>query len=710
MTQDFFADERANELRNLFFESAQELLQALNEEGLLLEKSPSDEIVRNIRRTVHTLKGDSAACGYKDLSDLSHALEDVLTPEIAKKSGAKLAELVLSAADMFEAMLNAYKNKKKAPSGEPLRKLIDKVINPAAPVAPKKNGKLAPKFAWTEYERLLISQSAVRGQHVYNIALKMDPANPMRDAAMQMVRNAMQSLGSVLVMRPDENTPAAQIDVIEAAICTHHEKDWVKKKCKIPAVVSQIQVVDAEIIVPTEPPSPVEVPAPIQAHEDPAPEPAQSDESDVLGLMTDHAHDSATSKGTSSTPMPSATENILRVDAERIDNVLDLVGELIIGKSMLLQTLGEFTRRFPKDPLRNRFVDAMAFQQQVLNKLQRSVMKIRMVPVEQLFRRFPRIVRDVSKAQSKDVRLVLEGETTDLDKSILDALAEPLTHLVRNAVDHGVESPDQRRANEKPSQGTIKLNAYHQGNQVVIEVSDDGRGIDIDRVVAKAVSNGLISKEDASKLPEQDRLNLIFTPGLSTADTVTDISGRGVGMDIVKACMERLKGTVTIHTEMGIGTTFRLKLPLTLAIIKALLFRVGDRLYAIPLTSVLEIARVQETDIHLVDKHEVINLRDEVLTLVRLKSIGHGVAPGKKKTFIVVVTLGERKFGLIVDNLVGEEELVIKALDDDLVSTEMVSGASILGDGTVVLILNLSAVVERVGRTAAGRKAAGATA
>ncbi len=710
MAKDFFADERANELRNLFFESAQELLQALNEEGLLLEKAPSDaEIVRNIRRTVHTLKGDSAACGYKELSELSHALEDVLTPEIATKSGAKLAELVLSAADTFEAMLGAYKNKKKPPSSEGLRKIIEKVIHPVEPAANKKSSsKLAPKFAWTEYEQLLIGQSAVRGQHVYNVALKLDPQNPMRDASMQLIRNTMQTLGSVLVMRPDEKTPAAEIDFIEAAICTHHEKDWVKKKCKIPAVVSQIQVVEAEVAK-LEARSHAEL-LPAAPEPSAQPEILESDEGDVLGLMSEHPQEPSTTKSAPA-PVPSAAENILRVDAERIDSVLDLVGELIIGKSMLLQTLSEFSKRFPKDPLRNRFTDAMAFQQQVLNKLQRSVMKIRMVPVDQLFRRFPRIVRDVSKAQNKDVRLLVEGETTDLDKSILDALAEPLTHLVRNAVDHGVESPEERRVQDKPSQGTIKLNAYHQGNQVVIEVSDDGRGIDIEKVVAKAVANGAITREDAERLPEQDKLNLVFMPGLSTAETVTDISGRGVGMDIVKACMERLKGTVSIQTELGIGTTFRLKLPLTLAIIKALLFRVGERLYAIPLTSVLEITRATDGDIHIVDKHEVMNLRDEVLTLVRLKSIGHGASPAKKgKSFIVVVTVGERKFGLIVDQLVGEEELVIKALDDNFVTTEMVSGASILGDGTVVLILNLSAVVERVGRAAAGRKTAGATA
>jgi two-component system chemotaxis sensor kinase CheA len=379
---------------------------------------------------------------------------------------------------------------------------------------------------------------------------------------------------------------------------------------------------------------------------------------------------------------------------------------------MLLQTLSEFSRRFPKDPLRSRFVDAMAFQQQVLNKLQRSVMKIRMVPVEQLFRRFPRVVRDVAKVQGKDVKLVLEGESTDLDKSIIDALAEPMTHLVRNAVDHGIESSGERLAKGKPAQGTIKLNAFHQGNQVVIEISDDGRGIDAQKVVQKAITTGVITAEDAARLSDSEKLNLIFHAGLSTADIVTEVSGRGVGMDIVKACMERLKGTVSIETEPGAGTTFRLKLPLTLAIIKALLFREGERLYAIPLTSVLEITRVQESEIHVVDQHEVIKLRDEVLTLVRLRSIGTARSDNKSgKSFIVVISLGERKFGLIVDKLVGEEELVIKALDDGYVESELVSGASILGDGTVVLILNLTAVVERLGRTTSGgRKQVGASA
>jgi two-component system chemotaxis sensor kinase CheA len=394
-------------------------------------------------------------------------------------------------------------------------------------------------------------------------------------------------------------------------------------------------------------------------------------------------------------------ENMLRVEADRIDSVLDLVGEMIIGKSMLMEILGAFGREFPKHPLRNQFMDAMAFQSQVLSKLQRSVMKIRMVPVEQLFRRFPRVLRDAARFEKKDVELVLHGEDTDLDKSILDALAEPLTHLVRNAVAHGIELPEDRKAAGKPEKGTVLLNAFHQGNQVVIEIKDDGRGIDRAKVTAKGIEKGVITAEEVNRLSDADALNLIFQAGFSTVDKVTEVAGRGVGMDVVKTVLERLKGTVSIQTELGKGTTFQLRLPLTLAIIKALLFRVRERLYAVPLGNVLEITRAQEADIHIVDGHEVVQLREELLTLVRLSNMVEGSAlQASKKVFVIVVSVGHRKYGLVVDRLAGEQELVIKALDDMLVSTELVSGASVLGDGRVVLILNISTVVERLGRMA----------
>jgi two-component system, chemotaxis family, sensor kinase CheA len=374
---------------------------------------------------------------------------------------------------------------------------------------------------------------------------------------------------------------------------------------------------------------------------------------------------------------------------------------MIIGKSMLHQSVNEFDKRFPKDPLRGRFADAMAFQARVLHDLQKSVMKIRMVPVEQLFRRFPRLIRDLAKDQGKEVALLVSGQDTDLDKSILDMLAEPMTHLVRNAVDHGLETPAERAAAGKPAAGTLRLNAYHQGNQVVIEVSDDGRGIDRAKVVARAVERGLVSAQESTRLSDSEVLNLIFHSGLSTASEITQISGRGVGMDVVKSVLERLKGTVQIETKAGRGTTFLLKVPLTLAIIKALLFRAAERLYAVPLASVTEIARTGDGEFHKVDNREVWQLRDQILTLVRLGRLAGRKAAARsrsKKLFIVVIAMGDRKFGLVVDELVGEEELVIKALDDHLVATELVSGASILGDGTVVLILNIPAVIARLGK------------
>ncbi len=394
------------------------------------------------------------------------------------------------------------------------------------------------------------------------------------------------------------------------------------------------------------------------------------------------------------------SDSILRVDSSRIDAVLNLVGELIIGKSILQQALNELARAYPKDPIRGRFSDAMAFQARVLGDLQRSVMKIRMVPVSQLFRRFPRMVRDVAKRCGKEVDLILQGQDTDLDKSLLDAIAEPLTHIVRNCVSHGIETPEERRASGKPEKGAIRLDAYHHASQVVVSVSDDGRGIDLSKVRLKAVKQGVFTKEEAARLTEAEVTDLVFRPGFSTAEEVTEISGRGVGLDVVRTVLQSLKGTVEVQTEVGKGTTFLLRLPLTLAIIKALLFRVEQRLYAIPLNAVAEITRAHESDLHNVDGYEVLQLRNEVLPLMRM---GRAAIQRENsqvaKIFVLVIATGGRKLGLIVDSLEGEEELVIKALDDQTVTTDLVSGASILGDGRVVLIMNLAAIIERFSRS-----------
>ncbi len=747
-----FSDDHANELRDLFFESSQEILQALNEDALLLEKSPRDaDIVRNLRRSTHTLKGDSAACGYTELSELAHAIEEVLTPEIAASYGNALVQLILVAADSFDNLLAAYRNGLQPPSTQPILQMIEALRNPhVAAVAP------VPQFEWTEYERLLIARNAVRGQQVFNLAITIDPACPMRAAALQLVRNVLQEVGTVLAMRPEDGNVVP--DVIETALASHHPLEWVVRKARVPTVVSAVHAVplpgsDTSAVaaaaaepgreqtenplsplldnplsnLPGEPAVVAMAPAgPLASTElFPAFEPAVPiavppsssatpasplDEIVFPAALTDifaapgidanrESHpDSDTQKPQLRDERPAtATENVIRVDAGRIDVVLDLIGELIIAKSMMQELLADMNRSLGNNPLRTRTSDVLLFQSQVLNKLQRSVMKIRMVPVERLFRRLPRVVRDIAKQLGREVNLVLEGEHTDLDKSILDALAEPMMHLVRNSVDHGIEPPAERTAAGKPAEGTIRLNAYHQGNQVVIEIGDDGRGIDLQKVIRKAIDRGIVTAEQAQRMNEKEAMELIFHVGLSTASKITQVSGRGVGMDIVRAVMDRLKGTVSVRSVAGEGTTFKLKMPLTLAIIRALLFRIAGRMYAVPLGNVIEIVRAWENEVHSIDGQEVLRIREEVVPLIQLSRM-HAGAIRPPKWFVVVVTLGERKAGLVVDQLVGEQELVIKALDESLVGSELVSGASILGDGRVVPILSIANVVEKLGR------------
>lgn len=689
-------EDRGAELRSLFFESAAEQLQVINDAGLELEKKPADgELIRRVRRAVHTLKGDSAACGFQALSEIAHELEDILTLKVAQAHGAAVAEVVLAAVDTFEGMLGAYQRQQEPPSSASLRTLIHGLLDESANAGKDVSaGEAAPSipatFQWNEYERLMVSEALLRGDKVYNVALRIDPGSAMRAAAFQLVRNVLHSCGTLIALRPEDNATAASVEIVEAALASTHPLEHIAHRCKIPAVVSEVRV-------------------------EPAAQ-AEAAEHELLGdileaqavQFTSHAaeaHDRPAAKQTAgASAVAAVAESTLRVDAARIDAVMNLVGELIIGKSMLNRTLAEFGQEHAKDPIRGKLSEVLAFQSRILDELHKCVLKIRMVPVEQLFRRFPRVVRDVAKMCGKDVALEVAGEHTDLDKGILDALAEPLTHMVRNAVDHGIESADDRIAAGKPARGTVSLNAYHQGTQVVLEVHDDGRGIDLDLVREQAIRNGLVQPEEATRMSAPDLLNVIFEPGFSTAAEVTEVSGRGVGMDVVRTVIDRLKGTIQISSTKGKGTTIQLRVPLTLASIQTLLFRVGGRLFAVPLSSVIEITRINEQEVHRVDQREVLRLREQILTLVRLNKLGrlHAVEPTnekKKKNFVVVIGQAEKRFGLVVDSMVGEEELVIKALPSELVSSDLVSGASILGDGTVVLILNVPAIVARLARS-----------
>jgi two-component system, chemotaxis family, sensor kinase CheA len=691
----FSSDDRTSELRELFFESASEILQAMNEAGMALEEHPSDkESLRRVRRAVHTLKGDSAACSFRELSELAHELEDVLTPELAQENAGMIAEVVLTAADTFHEMLAAYRNRLQPPDGGALREHIQHLLRKPEAQPQGRETQQKTRFAWSEYERLMIADAVRGGQAVYQISLHLDAQTLLPAAAYELARKALEGVGKILVLHP-ETAPSGPLDTIEAAVASEKSPAWIKSRCNVPSVVAQI-VVEKIQGQPAAPRDLLEIlieseAAAVGATIKPLHGSAEHPEDD-------ESHDSAAPAGLAH----AAAENTLRVDAGRIDAVMNLVGELIIGKSMLHRTIDEFERRFTKDPLRGKFSDALAFQARVLGELQKSVMKIRMVPVEQLFRRFPRVVRDVAKLRNKDIGLELAGQNTDLDKSILDALAEPLAHLVRNAADHGIESADERAGANKPARGTIRLNAFHEGNQVVIEVSDDGRGLNRERILARAIQLGIATAEEALLFNESEALQLIFAPGLSTAEEVTEISGRGVGLDVVRSAIETLKGTVALDSQPGKGTTFSIMVPLTLASIQALMFRVAGRLYAVPLASVVEITRIGEEEIHRVDEHEVFQLREQVLTLVRLNRLNPQEAQARsKRIFVIVIGTGSRKFGLAVDSLMGEEELVIKALEDRLVTSPLVSGASILGDGTVVLILNVPAVISHLSRSPA---------
>jgi two-component system, chemotaxis family, sensor kinase CheA len=693
----FLPDDRADELRDLFFESAAEILQSMNESGLALEDHPGDkEVLRSIRRAVHTLKGDSAACGYRELSELAHELEDVLSPELVREHSGLLAEVVLTAADTFHEMLAAYRNNLQPPAGGALREYIQRLLRKPPTDRQDASSSAVATFAWTEYERLLISEAFRRKEKVFQVALHLAKEALLPAAAFELAKKALEGSGTLLAIRPETGVDIIEGGLIEAALSSAKSADWIQKRCQVPSVVARLAVSPLmqtqtaprdvlDILVESEAAAVAAELTGVPSDEDP-------------GDGDDHDH--TPTSGATIGIAHAASENTIRVDATRIDTVMNLVGELIIGKSMLQRAIAEFDRRFAKDALSPKFSDALGLQSRILNELQKSVMKIRMVPVEQLFRRFPRVVRDVAKLRNKEVGLEIAGQNTDLDKGILDALAEPLAHLIRNAADHGIEASAERIAAGKPARGTVSLDAYHKGDQVVIEVVDDGCGIDREKVIRAAIRRGLLKEEDRARLNEEEAHHLLFAPGFTTAEEVTEISGRGVGLDVVKTALDNLKGTIEIESVLGKGTTFRLMVPLTLASIQALLFRVAGRLYAVPISSVIEITRLSESDVHRVDDHEVFQLREQVLTLVRLERLESSRQEKSRtaRTFVVVIGAGTRRFGLAVDSLMGEEELVIKALEDELITSPMVSGASILGDGTVVLILNVSAVVSHLAR------------
>ncbi len=631
------------EFISYFRDEAEELLQQIDADLLKLEEfvqtGESDpEIVNSLFRALHTIKGSAGMLGFTDVQGLAHKLENLC--DLLRKDRMPLSESVLeilfSGRDLLTELVEAAIGDQPSPTG------VQDYI-----------GKL-DKFT-SIYEQ---TAQVIEGR-----------AGP--EQSFEAVHAAEQAQAS-----------PSDAEAFEAEVQRLLDEAEAKKRASA-----------AEAVPALEEPA---APEPPKA-ETPKAETAKEAPKAPAAAPAAGASPNAEQKR-------SSIHQTIRVDIERLDSLLNLVGELVINRTRISDIANTLERLMSDkvnsvgassgivSPLAKDLADSAALLARTTNEIQESIMKVRMVPIGQVFDRFPRLVRDVAKARGKEVQLLISGAETDLDKTIVDEVGEPLMHLLRNNVDHGIEAPDERESLGKNRVGTISLNAYHEGNQIIIEVSDDGGGINLDKVRARGIKQGLISADD--RLSDREIIELIFTPGFSTAEVVSDVSGRGVGMDVVKRNISRLKGVFDVDTAPGQGTRFTIKLPLTLAIIQALLVRVGEELYSIPLDSVIESQRVEMPDVRTVHGNEVITLRGQVVPLLRIAEFFElGGQRDPDKVMIVIVGLQGRQVGLVVDQFEGEQEIVIKPLSDVVGRIAGISGATILGNGSISLIIDVHSLV-----------------
>jgi two-component system chemotaxis sensor kinase CheA len=496
----------------------------------------------------------------------------------------------------------------------------------------------------------------------------------MRSAGAFLLCQRLSKLGRIL--RTDPDPESSEIEsapqwVVELEATSG--KDEVRRAARVPGVTGRVTLREQKL----QPPTAIEA------------GPGDSAEESSVPRVPASAN--------------SAASDQFRVEVSKIDRIMNLVGELVIGRSMVAQALSEFSSGDAQGTAADRLSDANGFLERTMTELQAAVLKIRMVPVEHVFRRFPRLVRDLAHSRGRRVELEIHGGLTELDKSIVDALGEPLLHLVRNAIDHGLESPRERELAGKPPTGKLKLAAFYEGNHAHVVVEDDGRGIDLARVCERAVALGIIDASQLDALTPSDILNTIYTPGFSTRETVSDVSGRGIGMDVVRESIENLKGVIELSTAPGQGTRFLIRLPLTLAILRAVLVEVAGKAFAIPLTGVLEIVRLPRDRATSILGHGVLHWRDQVVPLISLREAlglppgpsGESPAAARGRDFVLLVGEAERRVGLVAEGLLGEQELVVKPIEDPLARSPGVAGASILGDGRVVLILHTRGLLDK---------------
>lgn len=685
-----------NQYMEMFLDESHEHLQSLNEGLLSLEENSEDvAVVNEIFRNAHTLKGMSATMGYNKIAELTHEMEDVL--DLIRKEQLKLNEDIIDTLfkclDSLEQMINSVGDGES----EDVVDVTDLVATlsaiskgeAAAPAAPAAAAAAAAAPATAaapaaasamvlnDVDRDVLRQAKEGGMLGIHVQVTLAQTCLLKSARSYMVMNAMDELGDVIKSVPSaEELEQEKFDhTFDILVVTGSDKKAVEDAL---GTISEIDKVVVEVVDPDQ--APAAAPA-AAAEKAAAPAPAKA-------AAKPAAKAPAKAAAKPAAPKKSHQSQSVRVDIDKLDTLMNLMGELVINK-VRLEQIGQ-THRLAE------LTETLEQMDRVTTDLQNIVMKVRMVPVSAVFNRFPRMVRDISKELNKEINLTVEGEETELDRTVIDEIGDPIMHLLRNSLDHGVEHPDEREAKGKPRTGEVGLIARHEGNNVVIMVTDDGAGINADIIRKKAVEKGMISQEEADKLDDADAVRLVFLPGFSTAEKITDISGRGVGMDVVRSKIEALSGHVDVETKIDEGSIFKIKLPLTLAIIQAMLVKVQEEMYAIPLGSIDSTINIQPTDIKTVRNKEVIVLRGEIIPIIRMEEtlqVPH--VKDSDEIFVVVVHAGEAKAGIVVDNLIGQQEIVIKTLGNLFAGLKMFSGATVLGDGRVALILDVATMMQQ---------------
>lgn len=688
-----------NQYLDMFIEESKEHLQACNEQLLALENNPDDlGIVNEIFRAAHTLKGMSATMGYEDIADLTHKMENVLDAIRNSKISVttEILDVVFEAADDLELMvldIEAGGNGKKDVSvlvdtlnrieaGEPLD------LEENAPIAATTEESATAVVTssgihYDDFELTVISQSSEQGFNAYEITVELREDCLLKVARVFMTFEILEKSGEVIKTVPTveklENEEFDQNFTI--VLLTHEDADDLKAK-----IMKVSEIEDVRIKHITDEYIKKYKQIEFEQHDEQPQE--KPNIADTLPAATEKAK-AAPMEATQVMKTNHASSNkTIRVNIDRLDILMNLFEELVIDRGRLQSIASEL-----HNPELNESVERMT---RVSGDLQNIILNMRMVPVETVFNRFPKMVRTLARDLNKKINLEIIGAETELDRTVIDEIGDPLVHLIRNALDHGIESPEERIAKGKPEEGTVTLRAYHSGNHVFIELEDDGAGVNRERVLGKAIERGIVSEEIAPTLSDRQVAELILASGFSTAAAITDVSGRGVGLDVVKSTIESLGGHISIDSKEGKGSLFQVQLPLTLSIISVMLVELDQEIYAIPLSSIIETAIVQKSDILNAHNQPVIDFRGTIVPLVDLKEIFEMEDRREEEDFqsIVIVRKGESLAGLVVDSFIGQQEIVLKSLGNYLQSVFAISGATILGNGQVALIVDCNALIK----------------